>query len=342
VVTVLAMESIAPQDELGNEPRTGPLEAPAGGAGGDPLDREFERALSRDGFVVLPGFFSDDELAAVHADLDVMYPSAADFHADVDPERNARFRTGMFGGVDYLPFESLAWNLLAVHPRLIEVARRALDTTDVRLYQAEAWAKYSSAADYDQWLHRDFTNHTLLVPTDDPRFGHVEMFLYVNGVDLDTGPTLAVPRRHTADVPLLPNQLRREEHAALYAREVPVVGPPGTLLVYWPDTVHRGSPMARLEAARYTIHLNFRTAAAEWVSRRGWAHWANHPTWVPFVEQLSPDQLAVFGFPPPGHAYWTARTLQGVQRRYPRLDLEPWRAGVRDAAAAEMPREAAG
>jgi hypothetical protein len=64
------------------------------------------------------------------------------------------------------------------------------------------------------------------------------------------------------------------------------------------------------------------------VGRRGWGHWANHPTWVPFVERLTPDQLSVFGFPPPGHDYWTMATIDGVQRRYPGLDMAPWRDGL--------------
>jgi hypothetical protein len=36
---------------------------------------------------------------------------------------------------------------------------------------------------------------------------------------------------------------------------------------------------------------------------------------------------ALFGFPPPGHPYWTPKTLTGMQQRYPGLDLTPWRHG---------------
>lgn len=32
-----------------------------------------------------------------------------------------------------------------------------------------------------------------------------------------------------------------------------------------------------------------------------------------------------FGFPPPGHPYWTPTTLAGMALRYPGLDLAPWR-----------------
>jgi hypothetical protein len=282
-------------------------------------------ALDTDGYAVLPGFFSADELGDVLAELPVMYPSAEEFDDDVDPERNRRFRDGQFGGVDYLPFASPAWNRFAAHPRLTDLARRALRTTDVRLYQAEAWAKYSAAIDYDQRLHRDFGNHTIVVPSADERFGHVEMFIYVNGVEADMGPTFAVSHRHSREVPTGVHLPTRDDVAWLYDLEEPVLGPPGTVLVYWPSTFHRGSRMTRPRAARYTMHLNFRTADAEWVGRRGWGHHAQTPNWVTLVEQLTPDQLSIFGFPPPGHPYWTDDTLTGVQRRYPKLDMTAWR-----------------
>jgi hypothetical protein len=283
-------------------------------------------ALDEDGFVVLPDFLPAHDLAAAIDEIPLMYPTADRFHGDPDDEQVRKFSASQFGGVELLPFESPAWNLLALDQRFIDLARAALGTDDVRLYQAEAWAKFSGAIDYDQPLHRDFGNHTIVVPTDDPRFGHVEMFLYLNGVEADLGPTCAVSHRHTRDIPVGPRFFPgRDEYGELYEVEQAVLGGPGTLLLYLPNTFHRGSTMQRTAAARYTLHLNFRTAAAEWVGRRGWGNHASDRNWRPLVEQLSPDQLSVFGFPPPGHAYWNDDTLDGVQRRYPGLDMSPWR-----------------
>ena len=52
------------------------------------------------------------------------------------------------------------------------------------------------------------------------------------------------------------------------------------------------------------------------------------PRWAPFVEQASVRQLRLFGFPPPGHPYWTQETLTGMAVRYPGLNLGPWRRGA--------------
>lgn len=38
-------------------------------------------------------------------------------------------------------------------------------------------------------------------------------------------------------------------------------------------------------------------------------------------------QLMLFGFPPPGHPFWTDETLAAMALRYPGLDLTPLRRG---------------
>ncbi len=286
-------------------------------------DEIAERVAER-GYAIAPGFLSLDEVQPALDELPVMFPSADEFADDVDPRRNDRFRSGQFGGVDVLPFESVEWSALAVHRRLIDVAERVLGTDDIRMYRAEAWAKYTQAADYDQTLHRDFLNHSLVVPTDDPRYGQVEMFLYLSEMTPDLGPTHVVSTEHTAQVPLIPNHLDAPDHAALYDLGELVLGPVGTLLVYRTDLVHRGTAIRRPRAARYTLHLNLRTAAAEWANRGPWGQTANRPTWQRFVERCGPRELALFGFPPPGHDYWTEATLTGVSSRYPGLDISPW------------------
>jgi len=73
------------------------------------------------------------------------------------------------------------------------------------------------------------------------------------------------------------------------------------------------------------MHLNLNRAGVEWGQRRGWAYSGSGRHWYEFVERATPRQLEVFGFPPPGHPYWTAETLSGMAVRYPMLDLSPWR-----------------
>jgi hypothetical protein len=140
------------------------------------------------GFVILSGYVPMHELAPAQRELAMLFPTPEEFHDGVDEQRNAKYRGDEFAGITDFPFVSVELSLLAVHPRLIALAEALLGTADLRLYAAEAWAKYTGAADYDQWHHRDYLNHTLLAPTEDPAFGQVEMFLYLSDVPEALGP----------------------------------------------------------------------------------------------------------------------------------------------------------
>ncbi len=296
----------------------------------------------RDGFVVLPGYLPADVLNPAVDELDLLFPSADDFHDGVAPDRNARFIGDEFNGIDSFPFASLALNRVPVSDALVTLASRLLGSPDIRLYSAEAWAKYQGAADYDQHLHRDYLNHTILAPSDAPAFRQVEFFVFLSDVTVELGAPRMVPRSDiTDDLPAKPNFFPRTDTSGtedgfvaqtgrpdLYANEVAATGPPGTVVAFQPQTVHRGSGMSQPRGARFTMHINYRPAAAEWAHRHAWADRSHHSDWYRFVEQAEPRQLELFGFPPPGHAYWTAATLTGVAQRYPGLDMSPWRSAL--------------
>jgi hypothetical protein len=297
------------------------------------------------GFVVLPGYLPDEVLGPAVAELGLMFPSPGEFHGG-DPRRE-RFLGDEFAGIERFPFASNKIGLLAVHDLLIDLAKALLGDDDLRLYSAEAWAKYTGAADYDQDLHRDYLNHTVVVPSEALRYRQVEMFVYLVDVPEDLGPPHLVPGTHTAGIAARPNWFPRSGapgeadpglgrtdevvefvasgRSRLYDHEVSAAGPAGTVVAFELGTFHRGTGMTRPGGARYTMHLGYRRAEAEWGQRRGWAECSHEPAWYRFVDSATPGQLELFGFPPPGHPFWTADTLAGVASRYPGLDLSPWR-----------------
>ena len=297
------------------------------------------RSWIEDGFVVLPGYLPATDLAPAVDELGLLFPSAADFHDGADPDRNARFVGDEFDGIDGFPFASLALNRIPVCDTLVSLAAALLGSPDVRLYSAEAWAKYEGAADYDQDHHRDYLNHTVLAPSTAPAYRQLELFVFLSEVTVELGAPRMVPRTATTDgLPAKPNFFPRgtasDTEAGfvdstgrpdLYREEVPATGPPGTVVAFQPQTVHRGAAITRPRGARFSMHLNYRPAAAEWAQRHAWADRSHDPRWYDFVEQAGPRQLELFGFPAPGHPYWTAETLDGVGQRYPGLDMAPWR-----------------
>ena len=279
------------------------------------------RRWDRDGWLLFDGLVPARELDGAAGALAALRPPPTE-------------RPAAFGGIAEFPFADTPLSLLAVHPSVVAVAEELLGTTDIRLYHAEAWAKYAGAADYDQDLHRDFVNHTLVVPSADPAYGQVLFYLFLAYVGGGDGPTCFVPRHLTTHVPLMPAAVSRAARPDLYAAEVAATGPAGTVVAYSPDTFHRGSALTRPHASRFTVLMSFRPAATEWGQRYGWADRGYWPGWQPFVEAATPRQLELVGFPAPGHAYWTPDTLAGVALRYPRLDLTPWRTAC---SAAQMP-----
>ena len=115
----------------------------------------------------------------------------------------------------------------------------------------------------------------------------------------------------------------------LYDGEVRAAGPAGTVVAWAPGTFHRGTALTLPRGARYTIHLAYRLAGAEWGQRMPWASRSHEPAWYRFARRATPRQLALFGFPPPGHPYWTEATLAGTAQRYPGLNMTPWRQALR-------------
>jgi hypothetical protein len=308
------------------------------------IDAQVRTRFERDGFVVLPAYLSAGDLQPVVSSLDRMFPTADGFHDRTD-ERWRRFVEDEFDGIDTFPFESVELSLLAMHPRLVSLAGALLGSADLRLYSAEAWAKYTGAVGYEQWLHRDYLNHTSLVPSDDPAFGQVEMFVWLVDVTDDLGAPRLVSRRRTSDLPSRPNWLpdrddRGDDDAwvaadgrpELYEAEESGAGPAGTVVAFAPSTFHRGTALTAPRGARYSMHLSFRPAAAEWATRQGWADRSHSRAWYEMVARAAPEQLALLGFPPPGHPFWTEQTLGGVAERYPDLDLTRWRAALDPSA----------
>ena len=299
-------------------------------------------AWREDGFAILPAYMPTAELTSAVAELPMLFPTAGEYHDQVDPERNRRF-DDEFGGIDDFPFDSTALSLLAVHPLLIDLAERLLGTADLRVYSIEAWAKYTGAANYAQHLHRDYLGASLLVPSTDLRFGQVEMFLYLVDVPVELGPPAFVALGHTAELAMIPNWFPRHDGGRdpdqptwispvgrpdLYEHEVRGAGPAGTVVAYTNRTFHRGTQLTVPRGARYTLHVNFRPAGSEWQNRHSWLRHANKAAWSDFVERASPRQLALFGWPPPGHPFWTTQTIASIRERYPGFDVAPWRTAL--------------
>src|SRR5260370_12337333 len=234
------------------------------------LSAEYKRRWDTAGWCVIEGVVPLDVLAAAQEAVLSVFPTAEEFASGVDPDRNAPFLTERGAPRPQFPFERGGLNRLALHDVILELAERFLTIDDIRLYQAAAIAKYSNAApDYEQLLHVDYANHTLVVPRPDVGYQHLLMFIYLGDVTPETGATRVVSRDHTTDIPIERTYLHLQEYAHLYELEEPASGPARSVFVYPPDVFHRRLPPTAPRAARVLLPVAFKPAATDWIRYDG-------------------------------------------------------------------------
>lgn len=300
-------------------------------------------AWKQDGWVVLEGLVSTDDIDAAVPDLRYAFPDPETFHADPEASRppgrsNAvlnrgypemaktgpAFRPEQHRFAKQFPYYgSGSLSRLCVHPSIIDFMERALENTDLRVYQNQVSAKYAGDANFEQPMHTD-RNHSFLPPRMEPPWWHVESFLYLSDVDEGTAPTSLVRRQDS--VGRSTNSIFMPDgDPELYASERSATGIRGSLLVYRPDVFHRGTDLERPGSHRFLLNVSYKVAGTDWVGYHTAQSNATHPAWVQFVEMSTPRDLELLGFPPPGHPVWTASLVDETKEKYPKLDVEPWR-----------------
>jgi ectoine hydroxylase-related dioxygenase (phytanoyl-CoA dioxygenase family) len=280
------------------------------------------------GFTVVENFIDKDSLKAAQEALWTIYPRPEDYFAA--PEKYPQYGKSQFAGIRLFPFDRWEINRLCVYPDLIDMAERFLKTREIDCYKGELWAKYSGAINYDQYHHRDYRNHTIVVPREDNVNAQMTTFILLSDVTDKDGPTKVVPLSETRDVPIGKADTK---FGTWFDKEISVEAPAGSLMVYKTDVFHRGSNFTAPNRSRFAILTDFKTRAWRWQGKLAWPDESERPSWLEAMTKMTPRQRDLFGWPPAGSEYWNAQTLRDVQMRYPDLDLGPYR----DRATSDSP-----
>ncbi len=297
-----------------------------------------------DGWVLLDGLVGTDEIDALAEDIGTLFPSAEDLHAEPDavterwigrpvkpkevfvwPEDGPGFRPDQQRWSGAFPFPGTgALNRMCVHPSIVDFAERALDNTDIRLYQAHASAKYAGVTNYEQPMHID-RNHSWLPPGSESPWWNLEGFLYLTDVTADDNPTRLVTVPETAHIDSPYGMVMPKMDPGVYEAERPAAGVRGSYLAYRSNCWHRGAPFGSGTGARIVLAVAFKNTSTEWIGYDTQQSRSTGLEWTRFAEGSTPRQLELFGWPPPGHPVWSEELLDQTAQRYPALDLGPWR-----------------
>lgn len=294
----------------------------------------------REGAILLDQFLKPEEIEPCFEDMRALYgqraPEKMETRRDDHGEQVGTFSMDQFRNNEDMPFQcSPALNLLGLNPALIELAKAALGTDDVRLYQSHSWAKYTGTADYEQPFHCDFKNHTLTVPAEEPLGRTINFMIYLTDVTEDHGAISYVPLSDSDPI-TGPNRAMFldtdvETQHRLKQVERRGVGKAGSVFAYGIDVYHRGMNLTVPDGCRYTLTASYKAAGNDMIGWSAWPHSFMKP-WHLIIYNATPEQLACLGIPRPGDPFWTPRTIERARLRWPNWDMSVYEQNAAVAA----------
>ena len=106
--------------------------------------------------------------------------------------------------------------------------------------------------------------------------------------------------------------------------EVSITAPAGSIFIYHPDIVHRGSALLGHEVSRFTLMVDYSPVRRRWTGKQSWPTHATSPLWkAPFIA-MSPYERTLFGFPGVDNDFWDEQTIRDTGNRYDGMDMAPY------------------
>ncbi|MEM7079203.1 MAG: phytanoyl-CoA dioxygenase family protein [Pseudomonadota bacterium] len=274
------------------------------------------------GYVLVENFLTPEELARTREELQRIVPGWIEYADNPDGQRPNNWnepprsrRTLRF------PFAGDQLNANSLHPELLRFAATINGHADLVCEQSDLTYKCTGHyADVEQTMHMDFGNHTLAYPSSDRKFWQTACLMYYTDVDEHSAPTAVVPWQHYEGEVHWPAAYEYDQRPQLYDKEVKATCPAGSVLIYSMRTFHRGTSFSD-ERARVGQFITFAPKDCPWLGIVGWPEQGIYKSFTRWMEQSTQAQREMLGFPPPEHEYWTREMIDGVQARFPNLDM---------------------
>lgn len=290
-----------------------------------PIEARHLEHYLKHGYAIVDQFLSESELASAHQVLRKVLPGWIEFCLGETDELPS-YPVATEGRRSYstqFPFPDRALNEITLHPELLRVARTAAGGVEMYCEQSHLSIKRKDFHDADQGMHCDYGNHTLAYPPKRQEYWQTAYLLYYTDVTLEHGPTAVCSWDHYPETVRWPAFFSREQRPDIYDNEVKATVPAGGLLIYSMRTFHRGTKFHG-DGGRIGHFITYSPAAWKWLGIVGWSQTAIRPEFAEWIATATPAERSLLGFPAPGHDYWTDETLQGVSKRFPKMDMTPY------------------
>ena len=220
---------------------------------------EERQILDRDGHYVLPGLLTEDareRLTESLARIQSLIPNCKEGH---EPNRFSA------------EYDKFLESVIA-HPQMLELARKVLGD-DIRYDHCVSLNRHGGNGGIG-WHSHGYSD-------DDPRYGFVRIFFYVNGFDTDDGGLKAVPgSHHYRDGRIHGGTDEALREGWLVGKTHPKTGEPleiqalsvpsGTVILMWTHAAHAVTPRKQDSETRWTVVYAYRNpgkpSGARWIS----------------------------------------------------------------------------
>ena len=263
----------------------------------------------KNGYVIFERLLSESERLAALAGFHRLFaPSYEKWVEEGRPEIAHNFAPGHHN----FPWIDSGLNQCAAHPKLSELVEAIMGTRDFRFGLCHLNVKYAQPTNRDSHVlsfgfHQDHESNSLGPTLESDDYSHVVGTYCFEEVTLGTAPTIIVPKG-------------RNKSAAL-----PMTVRAGSLILYSPLTFHRASSFDNETGYKPSMWMTFCRKDNLWDGSFQYTKRVmNADASIRYINEATPRQLELIGFPPPGDPLWTRDFLIGMADRYPGFNKEPY------------------
>jgi len=311
------------------------------------LTEEQLNRYRRDGYIIVPDIFPADQMdAALGACDKITYGSSFDSWKAAGAKESVGdgISSKAQHGRAQFPSGERALDRLIENDDYLDIFEQLLGTSQLHYCNAHLFVRAGpndKRHEPEAWqgYHIDHDTNTFLPPWVGPgHFDYVNSGVFLHDVEEDGAPMQIIPGSHIPTARYL-SQWARDGIANARGgindiRKIPGISEKrvsskakkGAAVFYSSYTLHAaiGFKNKSVQRAFWTMSIA-RADNQSWTRYSVPYHYGEREFFIPFWKDASPRVRSLFGWPQPGHPYYTKETLELLLLSFPGMDLQPYR-----------------